>query len=173
VRDEESAVEVVGLMAEGAGEQALAGHRELLAMAVEGADSGPDGAANLLAKAWHAEAALLLDLLALGGDDLRISQHQLRFGVFSAGDVNDGDVARDADLRRGQADSLGCVHGLEHVLDELLQFGIEARDGSGFFCEDFVTEFDDGVDHLWVIPFERFPLFVARKPFRERALILP
>ena len=53
----------------------------------------------------------------------------------------------DADLRGGQADAVGGVHGLEHVFDEFFQFFVEDGDGFGGLLENRVAEFYDGIDH--------------------------
>ncbi len=60
----------------------------------------------------------------------------MAFGIFLEGDVDDGDAASDADLRRGEADAVGGVHGLEHVVDELLQFVVEDSHGLGGLFEN-------------------------------------
>src|SRR5258708_4798050 len=51
-----------------------------------------------------------------------------RVGILEA-DVDDGKPLRDADLRRGETDALRGVHGLEHLIDELLELRIEDCDG--------------------------------------------
>ena len=45
-----------------------------------------------------------------------------------AGNVNNEDPQRHADLRRRQPDSRRRVHGLDHVVDQLLQRVIDVLD---------------------------------------------
>ena len=68
---------------------------------------------------------------ALGVDDFGIDQDEFRLGIFFEGYVDDGNAAADADLRGGEADTVGDVHGLEHVFDEFLEFVVEDGDSFG------------------------------------------
>ena len=55
---------------------------------------------------------------------------------------------RNSDLRRGQSDAFGRVHGFEHVVDELVQFGrIEFGDAFGLFFEHRLAVQHDRVGH--------------------------
>ena len=56
-------------------------------------------------------------------------------------------AAGDADLRCRQAHAVGGVHGLEHVLDQLLKLFVEGRDLGGGLIQHWVAVFDDGVNH--------------------------
>ena len=48
------------------------------------------------------------------------------------------------DLRRGETDAMRSIHGFEHVLDQLMQFGrIEFGDGVGRPFEDWVVQVSD------------------------------
>src|SRR5439155_11650096 len=78
VLDEEDAVQVVDLMAEGASEQSLARRRELLAANVLRADRRARGASGVGATIRQAQAAFFLRLLAFRRNDLRIHERQLR-----------------------------------------------------------------------------------------------
>src|SRR5437773_3972290 len=82
VLDEEDAVQVVDLMAEGASEQSLARRRELLAANVLRADRRARGASGVGAKIRQAQAALFLRLLAFRRNDLRIHERQLRLRLL-------------------------------------------------------------------------------------------
>ena len=55
---------------------------------------------------------------------------------------------RNADLRRGQAHALGRVHGFEHVLDQLVQFGrIEFGHRCGLLFEHRLAVQNDRIRH--------------------------
>ena len=56
------------------------------------------------------------------------------------------DAQPDTDLRSGQADAVGGVHGLEHVRDEAAQVVVELLHGLGAAVEHGLTGDDDGAD---------------------------
>ena len=75
----------------------------------------------------------LWSLAAFGMNDLRIDQDDLGFGIFLEGTSITAMRLADADLRRRQADAMGGVHRLEHVVDQLPQFVVETVTGSAGF----------------------------------------
>src|SRR5712692_1522891 len=115
--DEENAVEVINLVAEGAGKQVFAANLERLALGIlrfYGDELRPD---DVAAKAGNGEAAFFFALFAFSMNDFGIGEDDFGFGVLAAGDVNDGDAKGKADLRRGEADALRGIHGGEHIFD--------------------------------------------------------
>ena len=80
-------------------------------------------------------------------DDFGIDEDELGVGIFFESDIDDGDAATNADLRGGQADTVGGVHRLKHVFDELLQLLVEDGYGFGRLFENRVAEFYDGINH--------------------------
>ena len=69
-------------------------------------------------------------------------------GIFADRNVDHGEALADADLRRGQADAFGRVHGLEHVVDQLVQLGrVEFGDRLGLFFEHGLAVLHDRVNH--------------------------
>ncbi len=67
-------------------------------------------------------------------NDFGIDEDDSRFGIFSAGDVDDRNANAFADLRGGETDALRGVHGSEHVFGEFGQFGVKfGDDGGGLF----------------------------------------
>src|ERR1051326_7611833 len=147
VADVELAIEVIGLVQEGARQQVLAGFFKLFSLGVLGAYGDAFAPAHLFAEAGYAEAAFLAILFALHVDDGGIDENEFLFRALAVGTVDDGDLAAEADLRGGQADTLGGVHRLEHVFEELVEFGIiELLDLVGFALQHRVAEFDYGVD---------------------------
>ena len=147
VADVEFAVQMIGLVQEGAGEQFFAGLFEQFSVHVLGANGHFVRARYVLAELWNAQAAFVLDVLALGVNDFGIDENELGVGIFFESYIDDGDAPRNADLRGGQADALGGVHGLEHVVDELLQFFVEGRDFFRGLFEDRIAVLNDGMDH--------------------------
>src|SRR5579871_110063 len=147
VTDVKLAVQVIGLVEKRTGEQFLTGLFEGLAIEVLSADSDFVGPGNVLAKIRDAEAAFALRVLAFGVDDFRVDEDKFGIGVFFERDIDDGDAAADADLRRGEADAVGSIHRLEHVVDKLAEIFVEDGDGLGGFLEDRVAELYDGIDH--------------------------
>src|SRR5579862_4075121 len=87
--DEEDAVQVVDLVAEGACEQSLAAHFEFLAGGVLRAHGHVLRTNHVSAKSRHGKAAFLFALLSLGVRDLRIGADDFCLGVFPVGHVDD------------------------------------------------------------------------------------
>ncbi|MOA39667.1 hypothetical protein D3C78_1614670 [compost metagenome] len=56
--------------------------------------------------------------------ELRIDEHARLVAVL--GDIDHDQALVEIHLRRREADTLGLVHGLEHVVDLLLQRAVEA-----------------------------------------------
>ncbi len=72
----------------------------------------------------------------------------LRF-VFADADVDHRDLFTDPDLRRGQTYALGCIHGLPHIGNELIQFfGAEVNDLFRFLFQHRITVFNYLSDHV-------------------------
>src|SRR5260370_6783797 len=144
--DEKNAVEVVDFVAEGAGQKIFAANLERFALGILRFYRDELRADDVAAKAGNGEAALFFALFAFGAYDFGVGEDDLGFGVFSAGDVNDGDANGKADLWRGEADALRSVHGGEHIFGKLFEAGIEVLYGRCGFFEDGIAVFDDLVD---------------------------
>src|ERR1017187_2054344 len=129
VADVELAVEVIGLVQEGTGQEFFPGFFIELAVNVLGANRDFVGTRYVLAKIGDAEASFALGVAALRVNNFGIDEDEFGAGIFLEGNVDDGDTAADADLRGGQSDAMGGVHRLEHVFDELLQLFVEDSDG--------------------------------------------
>jgi hypothetical protein len=52
----------------------------------------------------------------------------------------------DIHLRGGQPDTWGCIHGLEHVVDELSELGIELGHRLRSGAQPLIGEFQNGSD---------------------------
>src|SRR5271166_7111841 len=105
---------------------------------------------DFLAKLRQAQAAFIGGDAPFNMDDLRIDQHDLGFGVFLESDIDDRDALADADLGSGEADAVGGIHALKHVVGQFEQFVIELGNRDARLLQDRVTVFDDGIDHLEV-----------------------
>ena len=53
--------------------------------------------------------------------------------------IDDHDPAQNADLRPREADAVGVVHGLEHVVEERRQTVVKFCDRAAFFCQNRVS----------------------------------
>src|ERR1700733_4757319 len=148
VTDVELAIEMVGFMLEGAGQEFFAGFFEDVSFGILGADGDGLGARDVFAEVGDAEAAFALGMFAGGVNDFRVDEDQLGIGIFFEGDVDDGDAPGDTDLRSGQADAVRGVHGLEHVVEEGLQVRVEDGDFFRRLLQHRVAELNDGIDHL-------------------------
>src|SRR5579864_3863650 len=69
VTDKKGSVQMIDLMAEGAGEQSFAAHLEFRSRGVLRVDSDVGGASNVAAEAWDRKAALLFALFTFRMDD--------------------------------------------------------------------------------------------------------
>lgn len=123
------AVQVIGFVEESAGEQIFSRFFVDFAFRVLGADRHDLGPRDVLAEVGDAEAAFALRMAAFGVNDFRVDQDKLGVEIFLESYVNDGDATGDADLRSGQTDSVGRVHGLEHIGQERPQRIVENRHG--------------------------------------------
>jgi hypothetical protein len=145
--DVELAIQVIGFMQQSPGQQLFPSFVKNLAVNILGAHGDFVGAGYVLAKVRNTQAPFALRVLALFVNDFRINQHELGVRVFFEGDIDDRDAASDADLRRGQSNPVSGVHGLEHVIDEFLQFLIECCDRFGGFLKDWIAVLYDGINH--------------------------
>ena len=106
--------------------------------------------------------------LALG-EDLRANVFHVFRLVF-----DDGELESEADLRSGEADSGGFMHGLAHVLDELLNGGREdffAGEVSGFLAEDGFSGGFDFEQHRWIV--RRNGVLLSCRIMRDRGKPMP
>ena len=137
--DDQSAVEVVDLMLEGAGRQSAFDLVVLDSFAVQVADADIDVTRHLGAQVGQREAALVDqgDLLA-ERLDYRVDDHRQRDRRFVrvAGIVvhlRDRDPHGTADLIGGQAGAPGGAHRLDHLVDQ----GLDLRRGE--LCGAYLT----------------------------------
>jgi len=77
---------------------------------VLGANGDFGGTANILAEVGNAEAAFTLTMAALGVNDFGIDENEFGARILLESNIDDRDAAANADLWRGQADSVRGVH---------------------------------------------------------------
>jgi hypothetical protein len=151
VADVELPVEMIGFMEESSGKQVLAGLFVELPIHVLSADGDDPGPGDGLAKFRNAEAAFVLALPSFSVNDLGIGKNEFRVGIFFECDIDYGESLRDTDLWGGESYTMRGIHGLEHIVDELLQVVVEVGNRFGRPFEYRVAVFDDGIDHAAVI----------------------
>ena len=144
--DEEDAVEVVDLMEHGAGQQFRTFYFKYFPFDVLRTDFNPGITLDFLVDIRKAEAAFLFELLTAAIDDLGVDKDELIFRSLFKAYVYHCDLLGDAYLRSSKADTLGGVHAVEHLFDELSQFRGELGDRLTLFQQDGVGVFDDRVE---------------------------
>jgi hypothetical protein len=81
-------------------------------------------------------------------DDFGIDENDLLLGILGHGQIDNGDTLGNPNLRRGQADTLGGVTGLEHVVDKLMELRrSEFRYEFRLFLEYGLSVQDDRIGH--------------------------
>jgi hypothetical protein len=128
--------------------ESLTFHLEPLSRYVLGPDTDPFPARHLFAESRQAETTFLLALGSFNEKDIRVYEHDLCVFILPDRGVDDGDALTEPDLRRGQSDSFGRIHRLEHVGDQLAERGrAELIDYVGGFLQHRAAILNDVVDH--------------------------
>src|SRR5882762_1175279 len=147
VADVEFAVQVVGSVTEGTGQQLFARMLEEFACCILRAYRDLLGTGYVLAKFRNAETAFILRDAAFGMNDLRVDENKLLLRVLLKSYINDRNAAGDADLRRRQADAVRSVHGFKHVVEQLTQRSVKFRYRRGFLIKHRVAKLHYGMNH--------------------------
>jgi hypothetical protein len=84
------------------------------------------GALHLIENSGDRQTSLLGHPFSFGLDDLGIAEHSRFRSPF--GNVHDNQTFMEIDLGRGESDSWGGIHGLEHVFDLHRKGGVEHFD---------------------------------------------
>lgn len=161
--DEEDAVEVIDLVLESAGEEAVGFHGDGFTVEVGVGDFDLAGSAYIAAEAGEAEAAFFADLLGAAEFELGIHEHDghvlghfhflpvdLHEGdaVGIVGDVDDGELHIHGDLRSGETDAIGLAHRFQHVGGQGADIGRDFSHGAAFGTEHGFRIADDFTDHI-------------------------
>src|SRR5258706_3394662 len=96
--EKKNAVEVIDLMAESAGEKIFAANFVEFALGVLGLDGDKLRTDDVATEAGNGEAAFFFANFSLGVNDFWIGEHDLGFGILSAGDVDHGEAKTLTDL---------------------------------------------------------------------------
>ena len=127
---EELAVQVVDLVLDAHGQQAIGLQREGLAIQTQRRDGDGVGALDLVVDAGDGQAPFLVALQRVAGPgDLGVDEDlQLVMGL---GDIDDHHALVHVDLRGRQPDAGRRVHGLGHVGHQLADSIVHNRDPLG------------------------------------------
>ncbi len=127
--DEQNAVEMVDLVLENGGEQALGQDFALLPLAVKRAGAHGRWPLDLGVIFRNRKAALLVGRAVLGRPhDLGIDEHLGVGSFFLLGGVDHQKTDRFGDLNGRESDARRVVHGLDHVIDQAAQIIVDALD---------------------------------------------
>lgn len=160
--NEEDAFEVIDLVLDRSGEEALAFKLDGLAIDAEGLNLAMGRAADIGTDFWETEAPL-------GAEDFFTTQMQFwiaedhgcvfgevtffaidpEFGGALLGvvDLEHAELQGFGDLLCGEADALGMAHGFDHVVGEAANLGRDRCDLGAGGPEGGVTVFDNFEDH--------------------------
>src|SRR5690606_30431539 len=139
--DEELAVQMIDFVLNTDSKQPVGIELNRLAFAIERTDANPLGAPDLVVYPRHRQAPLLHLLDAFSREDFRIDQHERLIARLA--DIDDDNALVHVDLRRRQPNTRRGVHGLEHVVDQLLQARIDLLDGLGLDAKPWVWVFEN------------------------------
>jgi len=137
------ALQMVNLVLEGLSEQPFRiRDADFLAVGVACLDGHFLLPENPAPVARNGEAPFFKEVLTLRLDDLGVYQHVQLVLVG----LDDRNLQRHADLRRGQPDPRRIAHGLDHVLDERPDRGVEPRDPACLVSQNWIPERHNGPD---------------------------
>ena len=146
--DKENALQMVHLVLETDGEEAVQLFLMRLALLVEPAGANTVRAVDLGVLIGNGKAALAIGLERVGRpDDLRIDEdagiaNGLAALLLRFLQVDDEDALRHADLDGGEADAGRGIHGVEHIGDELAQIVVHGLHRPGNLPEQRVGSLD-------------------------------
>ena len=143
----QNALDVVIFVLHGASQQPFAFEREGVAVPVASRHRDCRCACDSFDIIGQAQAAFLLDHLSVVREDGWVRHHDR--GVLGAFDraVDNEQLQRQADLVGCKPDPRSGVHGLDHVVNETMQFRVECRDGVARLRQDRVGIMTDRSNH--------------------------
>ena len=155
--DVKDAVQVVGFVFQGLGQQPIGLDADQLAVQVQGAGPYSLGTLNRPAIAGNAQAALFDFPLPFAPDDFRVNQHQ---GFVPFRQLNHRYLLQPAHLVGGQAHAMLGVHSFHHVRGVLLHTGRNLRKATGLLAQNRVGYVPHGQKSQGGIP----PGFRSARP---------
>lgn len=127
--DEQHAVQMINFMLDTGCHDAVGLDFPNFIVAIQIAHTDPVGALDLGEMIRQRQTAFFMNAVVIRNfDDLRIGQcHRLRVFVLTR-HVDDDDAAAVTNLRRGQTDTVGCIHGFKHVIHQLAHIFVDGVD---------------------------------------------
>src|SRR5262245_38049505 len=151
---EQRSVEVIHLVLKRACEQPGALHAQVRPVSIEPAYDDLGGTNDGRVEPGNAQAAPVLELDALDRFDLRVDDNHQPVGIAPDRQVDDEQPQRLADLRRGQPDARGCVHGFDHVVDQAIELRGEHLDLPGPVVQRGLSVLQDRANHQLQMAFD-------------------
>ena len=130
------AVQMLDLVAEGSGRQALALHLEPVAIPVLGPDPDHVRPGDDAPFAGHAEAALQPGLLAALSHDLRVHQFDILLRVLVQHHAH---PAQHSHLGSSQPSAIGILQCFQHIVQQLVQVRVELRHRAAHLCQALLS----------------------------------
>ena len=128
---------MVNFVAERARKQVASADVELFAVTVGRSDGNVLGTLGDAPATRDGKAALLLVLLARKADDFGIDE----LDGMSRLDLNNGDAAQHTYLRSGKTDTVGGVHGFQHIIQEGKNAGSDFIHGTADLAQGVISDF--------------------------------
>ncbi|MCY1300251.1 hypothetical protein D9M70_498120 [compost metagenome] len=145
--DEQHAVQVIDLMLQAGGEQAIGLDHLFLAVTVEMLDGDRRGALDLGVKVWDRQAAFLVDRALIGrSNDLGIDENERGLVVAFFRNIEHQHAFGNADLDRGKADAGRVIHGFEHIVGQTADVRVDGFDRRGNLAEHRIGKDDKRLD---------------------------
>src|SRR5262245_29659705 len=129
--EKQEPVEMVELVLQRAGEQVRPFDGVWGTGPIEGAHDDARGTRDGRVEAGHAEAPFFLELHPFALDEFRVDEREQLAAALAQAEIDHRDPERDAHLWGSQPNSRRRVHRLNHVVDELVQVGVERCHGGG------------------------------------------
>ncbi len=122
------AVQMLALVLNAAAEQAVRLELERCTLEIEGANTHSKRALDVDVDSGKGKTAFLIVVRPLRFEDLGIDEYVELALFLSGADIDDTDPLRPLDLVRGEADTRGGVHRLDHIGDQLPHRIVHLRD---------------------------------------------
>jgi Mlc titration factor MtfA (ptsG expression regulator) len=157
--EHEHAVEMVDLVEQEPTEELVADDGHIVAVEIEARDRDHLRAHDVEGETRQREAALFVEPFVFGVDDRGVDER-----VRALTDVVHEETPLHPDLRCGEPDAGGLVHGGVHGVDQLGERAVELRDGRSGALEHRIAEESDRVrGHSPIVPATMDTMFHRRR----------